>query len=181
MDQEEIWKDIKGFEGLYQISNLGRVRSLDRLVRSGHGSFKLSKGKIRKPSIDRYGYYRIDLWKAQKASYITIHRLVAEAFIPNPENKKAVNHINCIKTDNRVENLEWCTNQENSNHAVANNLYNPKKGKDCNFTKLKEEDVIFIRENYNKKTLNQKALADMFGVCDSLISQILKRKIWKHI
>lgn len=110
---KEIWKDIKGYEGIYQVSNLGRVKSL--------GNNKTKKEKILKPAINR-GYLRITIQKdgINKKKYV--HRLVAETFIPNSEKKPQVNHINCKKDDNRVCNLEWCTNGENQKHAWDNGL-----------------------------------------------------------
>ena len=106
----EIWRDIKGYEGLYQVSNCGRVRS----------SYK--GGRILKPNLSFYGYWRVQLWRGGKGRSIYVHRLVAQAFIPNPDGKPQINHINGIKTDNRVENLEWCTNMENQLHASKTDL-----------------------------------------------------------
>jgi hypothetical protein len=111
---KEIFKDVKGFEGLYQVSNLGRLRSL--------GNSQKRKCKIRKPFNTIRGYPYIRLHKKNKRTGSTIHRLVANAFIPNPENKATVNHINGIKTDNRVENLEWNTYKENVQHSLRTGL-----------------------------------------------------------
>ena len=117
---EEIWKDIKGYEGLYQVSSLGNVRRIDTImtvVTPHKGTYKKTwRGKILKV-IPQNGYHAIDLCKGNKVERKSIHRLVAETFVPNPKNKLQVNHKNGVKTDNRVENLEWVTASENSTHA----------------------------------------------------------------
>jgi len=119
---EEIWKDISGYEGLYQISNFGRVKSLPR-VRIGNGTPYITKGKILKNSLGATGgYFRVVLCKEHKQTFCYVHRLVADAFIPKIEGKNVVNHINGLKTDNRVENLEWSTIQDNLQHAIDNFL-----------------------------------------------------------
>ena len=113
----EEWKDIKGCEGRYQVSTLGRVRSLPRYVNNHTGQL-LVKGKILKQRPDFKGYMRIDILDNNgKKKYMGIHRLVAETFIDNPLNKPQVNHIDGIKSNNVVSNLEWVTNGENQKHA----------------------------------------------------------------
>ena len=115
--KNEEWRDIRGFEGLYQVSNLGRVRSLDRIIKREHPYIRI--GKIMKTSINRYGYIRVSLTKKDgKRKYYEVHRLVALHFVHGYKHDLVVNHINEIKTDNRAENLEWCTHQYNSQHAV---------------------------------------------------------------
>jgi len=108
----KIWKDIEGYPK-YQISNLGRVKSL-----------KMSEEKIMCLYNTRDGYHMAGLFNNPKLKSIKVHRLVAETFIPNPLNKRTVNHINGIKTDNRVTNLEWNTHKENMKHAYNNNIRN---------------------------------------------------------
>ena len=119
---DEIWRDIPNFEGRYQVSNQGQVKSLSRKVNNHTGQF-LIKEKILKQRTDFKGYMRIDLKDNNgKRCYLGVHRLVALAFIPNPENKPQVNHIDGNKNHNNVENLEWCTNGENQKHAYKTGL-----------------------------------------------------------
>lgn len=111
---KEIWKDIKGFEGKYQVSNLGRIRN----IQTKH----ICKATLQKKYIMKQGgYYQITLWKGKYNSVTrTVHRLVAEAFIPNPDNLPQVNHIDHDRTNNCVDNLEWCTAKYNCNHKRNN-------------------------------------------------------------
>ena len=104
----EIWKDIEGFEGLYQVSNLGRTKRL----------YKNDKEKILKPFSNKDGYLRVNLCKEGKSKQSKVHRLVAKAFIPNLDNKSQVNHRDENKSNNKVENLEWVTSKENINYGT---------------------------------------------------------------
>lgn len=121
---QEIWKPIKSYEGYYEVSNLGRVRSLTRKIERTNPNEPTKKrlftyyGKLIPFWITKKGYLRITLNKNSHKSNHLIHRLVANAFLVNSEHKEQVNHINGIKTDNRVNNLEWVTNYENYTHSV---------------------------------------------------------------
>ena len=118
--EKEVWKDIDGYEGSYQVSNYGRVRSKDRVSFSGR---KL-KGRVLKQKVNK-GYYVIGLYKDGKQFGETVSRLVANAFIPNSENKPEVNHIDENKANNHANNLEWVTPKENSNHGTRNSKVIP--------------------------------------------------------
>ena len=109
---KEEWKDIKGYEGKYQVSNLGRVRSIPR---SGKHCTR-KEAKIMFLS-DRKGYKAITLYKSGKRKTISVHKLVAEAFVPNTKSKPVINHVNGDRADNRAENLEWVTQSENVQHS----------------------------------------------------------------
>lgn len=117
---EEVWNDIKGFEGYYQVSNLGRVRSLDRYVKHSSGGKQLVKGKVLiQYERGKTGYMCVRLSKNNEITNYNVHRLVAEAFIPNPLNLPCVNHKDEDKTNNHVDNLEWCTYQYNNTYGTA--------------------------------------------------------------
>ena len=111
----EEWKDICGYEGIYKVSNCGKVKSINRVDRLG----RYVKEKILKPGFIRGDYLAVHLYKNGKRRCCKVHRLVAKAFIPNLFNHPQVNHINEVKQDNRVENLEWCTNEYNSRYGTA--------------------------------------------------------------
>lgn len=110
--ESEVWKPVVGYEGLYEVSNIGRVRSINF-----HNS---GKAKVMRPSLNTWGYLIVDLRKNNKRHSYTVHRLVAFAFIPNPDNLPEINHKNEIKYDNTVENLEWCTRKYNMNYGTGN-------------------------------------------------------------
>lgn len=129
----EIWKDVKDYEGLYQVSSLGRIKSLPKYVICGNGNMaeRLIDEKILKQTtVTKCGYKKVSLTKDKKQRTYILHRLVADAFIPNPENKPQVNHKDGIKTNNNFENLEWVTPSENQIHALKLGLILPKRGKE---------------------------------------------------
>ena len=173
----EQWKDIEGYEGRYQVSNLGRVKSLPILKRNGNGYY-WTKEKIRRLKINEDGYQAITLVENSKFKTYTIHRLVATAFIENPNNYSEVNHIDEIKTNNRVDNLEWCT------HA-----YNLEYGSRKEITRQKTMKPVlqFDRENnFIKKWISMTEAANQLNIAQGCISNCChhKRKtagnyIWK--
>lgn len=118
----EIWKPIIGFEGIYEVSSHGRVRSLDRIVECKNGALKPKKGLVLSPKIEKSGYLAVNLKYGGSGIMKRIHCLVAQAFIPNPENKDIVNHKNGIKSANYLFNLEWNTSTENNQHARRTGL-----------------------------------------------------------
>ena len=168
MDQTtEIWKKINEFEGCYLVSNLGRIKS-----------YKVSiNGKILKSNTNRLGYIYFSLTKNLCLRSFTIHRLVALAFIPNPENRPQVNHINGVKSDNRVENLEWATISENMNHAIKTGLKIAPKDFNHYNSKFKKEDIINIRES----KLSESKLASFYLVNRATIGKIKRFERYKNI
>lgn len=122
---EEIWRDIEGYEGIYQVSNIGRVKSLNRAIHTKDGRCYIKHESLLNGSVDEDGYIRVGLTKDRKTKEIFIHRLVALTFIPNPENKPQVNHKDGIKHHNMLSNLEWATDKENVIHAIKNGLLVP--------------------------------------------------------
>lgn len=164
MQTEEIWKDMVGHENLYQISNLGNIYS--KLV-----------NRIVKSSYDDKGY-KIRTHRENGKVYVTkVHRAVALAFIPNPENKPFVNHKNGIKDDNALTNLEWVTGSENQTHNVAMNPN--RRGVGHSSSRLSVENVRYIR--LNPDSLSQTALAKKFGLHQSRISEIKTGRTYKDL
>ena len=117
--KEEIWRPIKGYEGLYEVSSYGNVRSVDRIVICSDGRNGLWKGRMMKPKKDIGGYLICSLWKNSKGKSFRVHRLVAQAFIQNPDNLPQVNHKDENKYNNHVENLEWCDGKYNVNYGTC--------------------------------------------------------------
>jgi hypothetical protein len=166
----EEWRDIEGYGGLYQVSSLGRVKSL-----------RFGKERVMIGTRTRYGYLRISLCVENKQKTYRVHRLVAKAFIINLENKPEINHINGIKDDNRVENLEWSTRDENMRHAAETGLMASLKGEDNKSSKLNDKQVLEIREKYIPHIYHSTMLAKEYGVDRTLILGIVNRKFWTHI
>ena len=171
----EVWKDINGYETIYMVSNHGRVKTL------GHNNNKyhLKKEKIRIPSA-RNGYLGVILCKEGITKMFSSHRLVAEYFIPNPNNLPFVNHKDGNKLNNHYTNLEWCTCSENMKHAYDNGLVNKAVGSQIYKSKLSEEQVLKIRQLHTDG-IPQHKIASSYGVRQDNISRIINHKTWKHI
>lgn len=176
---QEIWKDINGYEGLYQISNLGNVRSMDRIVTYSNGKKVKTKGKLLKPTIKKNGYCYVSLSKNGEKPKYDVHRLVAKAFLDNPCGYPVVNHIDGCKTNNMVSNLEWTTYEENIKHAFKNGLNKGTRGSINGQAILTESDVIQIKKLL--KTMTGREIAKQFNVSESTISLIKNKTLWKHI
>lgn len=176
----EIWKPVAGYEGIYEVSNLGRVRSLDREVANRWGTTKPVPGAIRTIAVKREGYCFVNLFRRSRGRPMYVHRLVAIAFLPNPEGLPQVNHIDGDKLNNRADNLEWCTGKENCQHAVAEALYQTWRGEQTVMAKLTELDVSNIRSRWASGE-KQNALAREYGVRPGTIHKIVHRQRWQHV
>lgn len=182
----ELWSSVIDFEGQYEISNCGQFKYVPKTIKRFRKDTQKEyvvniNGKASYGSISKKGYLIVKLWKDKKSKSIPVHRLVAQAFIPNPLNLPQVNHIDGNKQNNHVSNLEWCDNSHNIKHAYKNGLIN-RKGENQNTCKIKESDVIELREFYKN---NPKALLSIYSVKLNLtktsISRIINRKSWTHI
>lgn len=168
MNKEE-WKSIKGYEGMYEISNFGRIKILTP---------RYKDKTIMKTTLDGFGYRHCTLSNPRKT--VKIHRLVAETFIPNPLNKPQVNHIDGNKLNNRTDNLEWATAHENNLHANKTGLSGGVRHNKSKFTK---DQVLFIRNVYKAYDpyLGAKPLSKVFGVNEVTIKKIAYGDSYKYI
>lgn len=154
MEQIEIWKDVVGFEGLYMVSSIGRVKSLDRMTYNN--SYKKT-GKILKNGLHKHGYPKYTLCKEGKLYYTTSHQLVAKAFLPNPNNFNCINHIDNNPKNNHFSNLEWCTSSHNSIQAYkCGNL--SRLGEKNSMCKITSEQALYIFNYNGDKSILEKQL-----------------------
>ena len=166
---EEVWKDVIGFEGKYEVSNLGKVRNKKNL--------RVLKAQ------DHNGYERVYLNDGQKQRKLRVHRIVAKVFLNPPEHPKQtmINHKDSNRSNNNVDNLEWCTHRENVSHAIKKGTV---KGND-NFEKCVrrdvEKDVKVIRYLYETTHLTQMELSEIFNISGNAVSSIINRKLHKQI
>lgn len=185
----EEFRNIKGYEKIYQVSNYGRIKSLERYRVLPNGGIWKIKNKILKSHYANGNYLFVALYNGVKRQ-LSVHRLVGQAFIPNPNNLPEINHIDCIRNNNIVTNLEWCDRSYNTKYAFK---YGTKKMPDKlkkmikNFdgennpnSKLKKEDVIDIRKQISNGIFYKK-IAQQYNLHPDYIFLIKNRKIWKKI
>jgi len=185
MVSRETWKDITGYDGRYQASTHGRIKAIPRKIqftRNGKLVDYFQKEIIFTPGFTKKGYLQVCL-QTLKGTQVSrrVHRLIADTFIPNPTGKKQVNHISPDKTNNRVENLEWCTNSENHDHKMEHGLNVPCPGEKHGMAILTEVEVLEIRSKYVPRIYTQPMLAREYGVSVPTVCAIITRRLWKHI
>ena len=175
----ERWQDVVGYEGLYLVSDYGRVWSVDRTVDGARGKRRLN-GRVLRPSLAG-GYQKIDLCQNAMRNTFLIHRLVAAAFLGPCPAEKQVNHKDGCKLNNLSSNLEYVTHSENILHAYIAGLLKAMCGANNHHAKLSEADVLEIRAAHASGGVTQKKLADKYGVSHVNISHIVNRQRWAHL
>lgn len=177
LKNKENWKPVKNYETKYLISNMGRVKSL-----AG------KRGAVKDLILSLYeaqiGYFVVNLHDGKKQEpMVYVHRLVAYHFLPNPLNFPEINHIDGVKTNNKVSNLEWCTRSHNIKHAYRIGLKKPydMRGENNPSSKLTNESVIEIRSRHDEGILSYRELAEMYQVTETTISNAVSRKTWKYV
>jgi len=163
---QEEWRDIENYVGRYKISNLGRRKN-----KSG----KIQKSRIKKK------YNTARLFDEGIYKEMSVHRLVATAFIPNTYNLPEVNHINGVKSDNRTENLEWSTRSDNVKHAIETGLMTVKKGDNCSWSKLKEDYIVEIKRLNLEEKLSHSEIAKIYNVSRVCITKVINGNNWSHL
>lgn len=180
----EQWKQIDGFPD-YMVSDEGRIWTKTRIIKRPSGNY-LRKGIFMKGRDDTHGYLTVNVRNEKQIKNIKVHRVVAKTFLENPHNKREVNHINGIKTDNRKSNLEWMTSKENKIHAWNIGLYTKQdrsklSGENNPTSKFTENQVREIRRIYGQGGISQKALGKLYNTSQAQIYYIVNRITWKNI
>lgn len=168
----EEWRDIQGYEGLYQVSNLGRVRSCDRFVKCGYGKNRTVRQQIIKPSILNTGYYYVSLCREHTMKSFCVHRLEAIAFLPNPEKKKEIDHIDGNRLNNSLDNLRLVTPKENMNNPVTT-----QRVSDSHKGMIPSPESIEKRRQSNtgkKRSEEYKKRASVYNPCNKAVAQYTK-------
>lgn len=179
---KEEWRPIKGFEGIYEVSNLGRVRSVDRVVeferKNGTVIRWTKKGKIRTPCLDgKKNYLHVILTDGKRKRQANVHRLVAEAFIANPDNLPEVNHIDENKTNNAADNLEWCDHVYNNNYGKKRFITRGERNPQC---KMAEATIQAIRREYDPSNVGTRIcdLSRKYGISQTHVYNIVNGIRW---
>lgn len=176
----EEWRDVAGFDGLYQVSNLGRVRSCDRFSSRPVSRKRFLRGKILKLILHGKGYFVVNLFASFGRTTKEVHRLVAESFLGDRPKGFHVNHIDGNKLNNCAENLEYCSPKENTQHAFRLGLCDTRIGNNHHGAKLKDADIPVIRDRLaNGHT--QRSIAKDYGVTQSSIGDIKVGVTWCHV
>lgn len=176
--KSETWKDVAGYEGIYQCSDLGRVRTVARTIVCKNGMPKPLPQRTLKPHFNSNGYLWVYLWKDGLKRFRFVHRLIAEVFVPNPEAKLFVNHIVGVKTRNEAVNLEWSTRKENISHAFTSGLMS-HAGEKNSQSKLTSEDVVGIRRDRDAG-LTARELAVKYTISRRRIYDVVNRRCWRQ-
>lgn len=175
----EEWKPIPGYEGLYLISNYGRVKSLPRLCKpKSNGKSYLIKERILKPSKHSYGYLKYTLCKESNLKYVSAHRLVASAFLDNPANLPVVNHIDCDPNNNHVSNLEWCTSSYNTIHSYKKGRMPDNSDENNGHARINGDVARIIVSLRYDKELTISEISKLLNVSTSIINAVIRGKRW---
>lgn len=178
---KEKWKSVYGYEGFYEVSNFGKVRSVERFIKYPNGFKYKKKSKKRKLTKNNSGYLTVSLFRQNKEKRFLVHRLVARAFCKEYNQSKVVNHIDGDRLNNNAANLEWCEHWENIKHGKSV-LKSEGKLIDINKNqKLNDFDVLYIRDFYRRKILNCVEIAKLFKVNYSTIRDVVKYKNYKYL
>jgi hypothetical protein len=175
----EQWKPVVGFVGFYEVSNYGNIRSLGRVRNGRSGCNRSCPGKRLSPTLSGRGYQSVQLWSASASGRKYIHRLVADAFLPNPEGKSEVNHKDGNKLNNHITNLEWATPSENKLHAFRSGLNSKASGSDSPFARFTEEQIRQIRSLAGSHSRAE--ISRMFKCNPSTISGIILNYYYKNV
>lgn len=181
MTDEEVWVDVVGYEGYYQVSNLGRVKRLPRYVDNKKGDRVSVRGGLLSPSYSAHGYPKVSLCLKGVSKGFLVHRLVAIAFLPNPEDLECVDHLNGIKYDNRLSNLEWVSKGTNNLRATITNGRRNRKQRRSGKPAINGEAVVHICRLIDLNILTYRQIADIYGVGEDTISSIASGRSWNTV
>lgn len=177
----EVWEDVLGWNGLYQVSSFGRVKSLERTVARSNGRSQLVNERILKPSTQFLGYQIVCLIRNGKPTSHYVHRLVATAFLPTKNGCTQVNHKDFNPRNNSLSNLEWCSPKQNISHTRKSGRSVDVRGEKCGTHILSEDQVKEIRRKYVPYKIGYAKLSKEYGVAHTTIRAIISRQTWKHL